>query len=72
MYPTMEQVEAADRVQLAGWMRFLPSPGASVKRMKDFDEALVREKVILDKIAERFKEMGGMTPEISKQIGWER
>lgn len=26
-YPTMQEVEAADKVQLAKWHRFLPSPG---------------------------------------------
>ena len=56
-YPTLEQVNATSYIQLAEWYRFLPSP-------KNEDLA------ILNRICERFKELGGMTPEISKAIGW--
>lgn len=59
-YPTMEEVERADRLQLARWYRFLPSPQGR-GRIK-----------IIDRICERFEELGGMTPEISKAIGWGR
>ncbi|HUN60730.1 MAG TPA: hypothetical protein VMU53_02015 [Candidatus Sulfotelmatobacter sp.] len=55
-FPTAIQVEHASREQLAKWYRFLL---ASNKE----------EQVILDKIAERFKKLGGMTPEISSRIG---
>lgn len=72
-YPTMEQVEAADREQLCRWWRFLKSPGASAL---NGDHALFlattdRESKIANRLAQRFKEAGGFTPEISKRIGWD-
>jgi hypothetical protein len=57
-FPTMEQVEMADREQLARWYRFLPS--------RDTHE----QKKIRDRLAERFKKMGGMKPELSRKIGF--
>ena len=59
-FPTMAEVEAADREQLCRWWRFLPG-GVT-------DE----QKPIMDRLAERFTEVGGFTPEISKGIGWGR
>jgi len=58
MYPSLADVEKASRWQLAEWYRFLPSPRN--------DE----QNKILDKIVEKFNASGGMTPEISKSIGW--
>lgn len=69
-YPTMEEVDSADRVQLATWKRFLRSPGWNAVGQNDFEELLKHERPILDKICERFDELGGMTPTISKHIGW--
>lgn len=60
-YPTMKEVEEADRVQLCRWYRFLPSP-----KYDNVD----KEEEILNKIVARWKEVGGFTPEISKKIGW--
>lgn len=57
-YPTLEQVEAADRYTLCKWMRFLHLTG---------DEA---EQEVMLRICERHKESGGFTPEISKRLGW--
>lgn len=57
--PTIEEVEKADREQLYRWWRFLSSPSTD-------DEAKV-----MNRIVERFDEVGGFTPEISKRIGWE-
>jgi hypothetical protein len=54
----MEQVEKASHEQLAKWYRFLPSG--------DTDE----QQRIQDRIGQRFKELGGMTPELSKKIGF--
>ena len=57
-YPTKEEVEAADRKQLAQWSRHLPTAND------------VAQLEIINRIYDRFKEAGGMTPEISKSIGW--
>ena len=48
-FPTMEQVEKADREQLAKWYRFLPSGDTAEQRK------------IQHRLAERFQKMGGMT-----------
>lgn len=55
-FPTTHQVENATHEDLARWYRFL-LPSSK------------EQQAILDKIAERFKKLGGMTPEISKRIG---
>ena len=57
-FPTMEQFEKANHEQLARWYRFLPS-GDSREQQR-----------VLDKIAERFKNLGGMTPALEKRIGF--
>ena len=57
-FPTLEQVENAGREQLCRWYRFLPS-GVSKE-----------QKPIMDRLLERFFEVGGFTPSISKRIGW--
>ena len=51
----MEQVEKANHEQLARWYRFLPS-GDTKEQPK-----------IMDRIAERFKRLGGMTPGLEKR-----
>lgn len=56
-FPTLEEVEKADKEQLAYWYRFLPS-GETVADQK-----------IMKRIAQRFEELGGMTAELSKKIG---
>ena len=57
-FPTLEQVEKADVEQLAKWYRFLPS-GDTPEQQK-----------IMDRLAQRFKKLGGMTPELSSRIGY--
>lgn len=57
-YPTLDEINAAGRTQICRWYRFLKSA------VNDSEE------VLLNRICERFKELGGMTSEISKQIGW--
>ena len=56
-FPTIEEVEEADKDQLARWYRFLPSGETAA------------EQKIMKRIAERFEKVGGMTPELSKKIG---
>jgi hypothetical protein len=57
-YPSMKDVEDADKEQLARWYRFLPSPEG-----KSGIE-------VLNKILARFTELGGWNAELSKAIGW--
>jgi hypothetical protein len=57
-FPTMDQVEKADHEQLARWYRFLPSGNTT------------EQEKIMKRIAARFKILGGMTPEVSKKIGF--
>ena len=57
-FPNMEQVEKADREQLARWYRSLPSGDTPEQRK------------IQNRLAERFQKMGGMTPELSRKIGF--
>ena len=57
-FPTLEQVKVANRYTLCKWHRFLPS-------------AMTEETIVIQNlIHERWKEVGGFTPEISKSIGW--
>ena len=53
----LEEVEKADKEQLARWYRFLPSGETAA------------DQKIMRRIAERFEKLGGMTAEISKKIG---
>lgn len=66
-YPTLEQVERANQRELAGWMRFLPSPGFIAAGDDNFEEVFEAQKILMDKIIERFN---GWTPELSKSVGW--
>lgn len=70
MYPTLEQVKVADREQLARWYRFLRSPGESAIDTEQFKKKLEEEKQIMDLICQRFRELGGFNPYLSKKIGW--
>jgi hypothetical protein len=67
-YPTAAEVEAADRVQLAGWVRYLRSPGWDAVGTPEFDETMKVEGERMRRILERFRDLGGMTPAISKHI----
>lgn len=55
-YPTINEVLAADRITVARWYRFLRSPEGDIERL------------MMDQIRERFREAGGMTPELSKEL----
>jgi hypothetical protein len=56
-FPTVEEVEKADKEQLARWYRFLPS-----------GETAANQKM-MRRIAERFEKLGGMHVELHKKIG---
>lgn len=56
-FPTMEQVEKASHEQLARWYSFLPCGDTT------------EQKKIVDRITQRFKKLGGMTPALEKKIG---
>lgn len=57
VFPTLEQVDMANRLTICKWYRHLS--------VESEDQVL-----IMNRICERFKELGGFTPEISKSIGW--
>jgi hypothetical protein len=56
-FPTMKQVEKARRERIARWYRCLPPPRTA------------RQQDIMHRIADRYMNMGGMTPGLSKKIG---
>jgi hypothetical protein len=56
-FPTVKEVQSATKEQLARWFRFLPS-GDTTEQQK-----------VMALIQKRFKELGGMTPALSKKIG---
>lgn len=68
LYPTMEEVEEADRFTICKWYRFLDSPGMSAIGKDNFEEVMQKEGPIMDRIHQRFRELGGFTPEISKAL----
>lgn len=72
VYPTLEAVEQASHHQLAYWYRFLPSPGFRYEGSPEFESKLEEECKIQNRILERFHEMGGWNPALSKFIGWGR
>ena len=69
-YPTIEEIDAADREQICRWLLLLPIPGAYEIGKPTFYETLKHEEALMDRISERFKMLGGFTPQISKKIGW--
>lgn len=67
-YPTLEEVEKADRIQICNWHRYLPSPGENYLGENNSQEKADEELIILNAIVLKFKELGGFTPEISKYV----
>lgn len=57
-YPSLDEIKAANQEQYCRWWRFLPSPENA--------EELKKHKVI----TLGFHQCGGMTPALSKKIGW--
>lgn len=57
-FPTPDKLELADRLTLAKWHRWLRSPRER------------NEEIILNRIHDRFTELGGWNDELSEQVGW--
>ena len=71
-YPSKERIEEADRIQIARWWRYLPSPGINHINNEDFFEMTQYEAELMDLINAKFEKFGGMNSELSKIIGWEK
>lgn len=62
LYPTIQEVEQADKKQLSFWYRHLPPPGVQAEH---YDHEALRKKIALEeqmvmqRITERFKDLGG-------------
>lgn len=56
-FPTSAEIEKANVDQLARWYRFLLPQTAEQNKL-------------MDRISERLKKAGGMTPALSKKIGY--
>lgn len=69
-YPTLDEVAAADHRQICTWWRMLPSPGLSALGTTEFETAMESQSRVMDAIAERFKQGGGFSASLSKEIGW--
>jgi len=71
-YPTMAEVEKADRMQLCKWIRFLPpsskSRNGKLARMK----TILKNEHIINRVMDRLRILGGFTPEISKALEREK
>jgi len=57
-FPTKKEVSKASHAELAAWHRFLPPP------------FLPEHEEVLNQVEKRLTGLGGITPAISKQIGW--
>ena len=55
-FPTLDQVEKANKERLAKWCRFPLGPTPE-------------QRETLRRVAKRLNQLGGMTPELSKKIG---
>ncbi|HRF80147.1 MAG TPA: hypothetical protein PL070_08670 [Flavobacteriales bacterium] len=72
----MQEVDAAEKVQLARWHRFLPSPGAgpvlvdgSSETGEQWQERVDREFAVLARITARLTDAGGWDAQLSKEVG---
>lgn len=66
-YPNKFQIECASQLQLARWLRRLPSPGTEAIGRSDFQQVLNDQAELLGLIQKRFR---GWTPAMSKTVGW--
>jgi len=54
-----QQIDAMDQLQMAARWRFAP-----------VGDIIFSTPELAEHFEKRFKELGGMTPEISKKLGW--
>ena len=57
-FPTLQDVEKANREQLAQWYSHMPAGDTP------------EQKKVMERINQRFKKLGGMTPELEKKVGF--
>jgi hypothetical protein len=76
--PKFEAVEKMDRKELFLLQKALVAPGLNLlgaalagdASLKDFDAVLLQEKMVMKRIQERFKELGGMDLEFQRELGF--
>lgn len=67
-YPkTIEEIRNADKITVCRWHRFATTDGMLSICNDDLDKAIAMNNELYNRV----HELGGFTPEISKQIGWE-
>ncbi len=64
-FPTVDEVAKASRLEICRWYRSLPP-------VESGDDDADSKEVVIGYVVTRFYEMGGMTAETSKKIGWEK
>jgi hypothetical protein len=57
-FPKLEEVEKAGREQLARWFSHLPAGDTP------------EQKKVVERINQRFKKLGSMTPALEKKVGF--
>ncbi|HEX5422262.1 MAG TPA: hypothetical protein VFW94_01840 [Candidatus Acidoferrales bacterium] len=62
-FPTAKEVDAASREQLAAWYRGLVATADDPAERR-------RQIEIMNRIKARFTKLGGMTPALSKKVGF--
>jgi hypothetical protein len=70
-YPSLEEVEKASRTEWARWSRHLPSPGQNWLDSEEYEDKLISESAVLNRILELFQNSGGWTPALSRCVGWD-
>jgi hypothetical protein len=67
-YPSLQEIEKAELLQLARWSRFLPEPGSNHVGSPDHWEMSDLEDRIRQEINKRLYKLGGITVEIEHML----
>lgn len=67
-YPSPQEIEKAELLQLARWSRFLPEPGSEHVGSPDHWEMSDFEDRLRQHINKRLYELGGITSEIEHKL----